>query len=95
MLPSTASPGIPGSRPKDVEPSPLQTLELQAPAKESPTSGRGRPIRLPVQSATGGRRYTAGWGFLRRERNCLRNLATLGATTAWQYGWVGLWRKYS
>ena len=23
-------------------------------------------------------------------RKCLRNLATLGATTAWQYGWYGL-----
>jgi hypothetical protein len=49
------------------------------------------PSRRPLSAApangppaNGSRRY-----FFNFSRKCLRNLATFGATTAWQYGWYG------
>ena len=59
----------------------------QLPGGDEANSGRGAGHEADL----------AAHGDYRQARSlpakCLRNLATLGATTAWQYGWVGLSRK--
>ena len=52
--------------------------------------GRGRSLGSLLSTPVPSRRY-----FLSFSRKCLRNLATFGATTNWQYGWRGLRAKYS
>ena len=59
-------------------------------ARRAPTRG----LATPRRSCRGMKSMTYRH-FLSFSRNCRRNFWTFGATTNWQYGWVGFRSKYS